>query len=82
MGSRMERRRYDVEDDAEVKTVGGYGRYDDGHIGCPRAKTDMTPCIARDGDLAEDDLGMCVGCRHSAAELLKELVSQLVLLGP
>lgn len=51
----------------------GYGRYPDGHIGCPRAKTDMTPCVARDGDLAAE-IGTCVGCGQHAANLLTELV--------
>jgi hypothetical protein len=32
------------------------------HIDCPRAKSDMTPCVLRDGELAADDRGCCVGC--------------------
>lgn len=32
------------------------------YIDCPRAKTWMTPCIARDGHLALADDGKCVGC--------------------
>lgn len=51
----------------------GYGRYDDRHIGCPRAKSDMTPCVARDGRLATDD-GECVGCNRNAADLFRDLV--------
>jgi hypothetical protein len=34
-------------------------------LSCPREKSDMTPCIARDGGLAVADgfsLGVCVGC--------------------
>lgn len=35
----------------------GYGRYDNDpeYVGCPRARTDMTPCIARDGGTALAD---------------------------
>jgi hypothetical protein len=61
---------------------GGYGRYNDApdHIGCPRAKSDMTPCVARDGRLAELDAGNCVGCGEWPADLLAELVR--VVTGP
>lgn len=55
---------------------GGYGRYKDdpNHVGCPRAKTDMTPCVARDGSIAvADDDGVCVGCGAGAVRLLNEL---------
>jgi hypothetical protein len=54
----------------------GYGRYDDdlGHVGCPRARSDMTPCVARDGELACADDGRCVGCGSHPAALLAELV--------
>jgi len=53
----------------------GYGRYDDdpAHVGCPRAKSDMTPCIARDGALALADDLACVGCDLHPAVLLDEL---------
>ena len=55
----------------------GYGRYDDDpdRVGCPRAKTDMTPCAARDGNLAVADDGVCVGCGALPADLLRELVA-------
>ena len=39
---------------------------------CPRAKSDMTPCIIKDGDVAFADDGVCVGCGWkpaSSAEL-------------
>ena len=57
----------------------GYGRYNDDpkHVGCPRAKTDMTPCAARDGSLATDSNGDCVGCGDHAANLLKKLVREV-----
>jgi hypothetical protein len=69
----------------EPKRIEGYGRYDDDpqHVGCPRAATDMTPCVARDGIPACDDEGLCVGCTRHPAELLTELVrsvTSLVLL--
>lgn len=60
-----------------MKGLLGYGRYEDdeSHVGCPRARTDMTPCVARDGDLACDDSGVCVGCGEHPAKLLQELVA-------
>lgn len=41
---------------------------------CPREKTFMTPCVARDGQTACADDGKCVGCGAEPAELLKALV--------
>jgi hypothetical protein len=39
-------------------------------VDCPRAKTWMTPCIARDGHLAlSDDDWVCVGCSAKPREL-------------
>ena len=62
-----------------MKGPGGYGRYNDDpkHVGCPRAKSDMTPCVARDGELAQDEDGLCVGCDQKPAELLKALVYEV-----
>jgi hypothetical protein len=65
-------------------TVGpcGYGRYNDDpeHVGCPRARSDMTPCIARDGcsSLADDqtcvsDDQTCVYCNLTPRSLLNAL---------
>jgi len=55
----------------------GYGRYNDDprHVGCPRAKSDMTPCIARDGHLAlaGDPPADCVGCGQAPGPLLRQL---------
>jgi hypothetical protein len=57
----------------------GYGRYNDDpqYVGCPYAKSDMTPCIARDGHLALTDPDapepVCVGCGHEPRDLLAEL---------
>jgi hypothetical protein len=58
-----------------VKGVCGYGRYDDspGTVGCPRAESDMSPCIARDGHLAVADTMRCVGCGQDPQQLLDEL---------
>lgn len=48
-------------------------------IDCPRAKSDMTPCAARDGNLAiVDDSCLCVGCEKNVADLFRELVSRYV----
>lgn len=33
---------------------------------CPFAKSDMTPCVQQDGDMARADDGVCVGCGRSA----------------
>lgn len=46
---------------------------------CPRAKSDMTPCIATDGDVAFADDGVCVGCGWKPASMaeLRRLRSQL-----
>jgi hypothetical protein len=62
-----------------VKGPLGYGRYDDDpdHIGCPYAQSDMTPCVARDGALAQADDGVCVGCGHKPANLLRDLVREV-----
>lgn len=58
-----------------VKGICGYGRYDDApnHVGCPRANSDITPCIARDGATALADDLMCVGCNMNPKDLLNEL---------
>jgi hypothetical protein len=42
-------------------------------IDCPRAKTDMTPCIARDGKNALADDDMCVGCYVKPKAALRDL---------
>ena len=62
-----------------MRGLEGYGRYDDDpeHVGCPRAQSDMTPCIARDGATALADGGkhdVCVGCGANPADLLRDLV--------
>lgn len=60
-----------------MKGPAGYGRYDDdpGYIGCPWAKSDMSPCIARDGRLALSS-GMrqvCVCCGNTPEYLIEDL---------
>lgn len=57
----------------------GYGRYNDDpdHVGCPRAQSDMTPCIARDGTSALADEGDCVGCGADPIRLLIEMRRQV-----
>lgn len=49
-----------------------------GEIDCPRAKTWMTPCVARDGQHACADDGVCVGCGEHPADLLRDLVRRYV----
>ena len=44
-------------------------------VDCPRAKTFMTPCVARDGGLAVADDHLCVGCRRRPTDLLKAMVN-------
>jgi hypothetical protein len=50
--------------------VGGTDRHD---VVCPREKTSMTPCIARDGHLALADDRRCVGCGADPYALLEDL---------
>lgn len=61
----------------------GYGRYDDDpvHVGCPWARSDMTPCVARDGHLAITDPPriVCVGCGNTLRYLLADLADDLPL---
>lgn len=59
-----------------VKGPGGYGRYDDEpeYVGCPWARGDMTPCVARDGRLALTvSPHVCVGCGNTPRYLLRDL---------
>lgn len=37
---------------------------------CPRERSAMTPCVARDGELATSDDGVCVGCELTVTDLL------------
>lgn len=62
-----------------MKGPGGYGRYNDDvdHVGCPRAASDMTPCIARDGAGALADDARCVGCYAGPRGLLHALRAEL-----
>ena len=39
---------------------------------CPREQSVMTPCAARDGDLAVTKEGMCAGCDVLVAVLVKK----------
>jgi hypothetical protein len=61
-----------------MKGPAGYGRYDDdpAYVGCPWARSDMTPCIARDGRLALADAGVCVGCGRSPEEQFEDLATE------
>jgi hypothetical protein len=47
---------------------------DPGELVCPREHSDMTPCIARDGDLAvafKSSYQICIGCGRDVLELLE-----------
>jgi hypothetical protein len=39
---------------------------------CPLEKSYMTPCVARDGDIALTVDGKCVGCGADVEDLIKE----------
>lgn len=39
---------------------------------CPREKSDMTPCVARDGDCAMTNDEHCVGCGQSVALMIEK----------
>lgn len=54
---------------AVARLVGARSRED---VECPRERSFMTPCIARDGASALDDGGFCVGCHHRAQTLWAE----------
>ena len=60
-----------------MKGPAGYGRYDSDpdHVGCPYAKSDMTPCVARDGRLALADgyPRSCLGCGNRLLFLINDL---------
>jgi hypothetical protein len=47
-------------------------------IECPYAKSDMTPCVARDGQMCVAGNGVCVGCGNSPADMLRDLVLKYV----
>jgi hypothetical protein len=58
----------------------GYGRYDEDPqtVGCPWAKTDMTPCLARDGSitLSSGQHRVCVGCGNAPDFLIADLAQE------
>ena len=62
-----------------ARGVAGYGRYDDDRktVGCPWAKSDMTPCLARDGHLAlgGEPAVYCVGCGNTVLYLIYDLAA-------
>lgn len=63
-----------------MKGPAGYGRYDDDPktVGCPWAKSDMTPCLARDGHLAlsSGQGRVCVGCGNKPTFLIGDLAKE------
>lgn len=54
-----------------------YARDEDGRLVCPRASAEDVLCAARAGDSAVSIVGLCVGCDHSPADLLKDLVQAI-----
>jgi hypothetical protein len=45
-------------------------------VDCPRARSNMTPCIARDGGNALANEGVCVGCGAAPVALLTDLAQR------
>lgn len=60
-------------DDLTRAVMAKVGASDRNEVKCPREKTFMTPCVARDGKLAVADEGVCVACGEVPSELLAEL---------
>lgn len=61
----------------------GYGRYDDNPqaVGCPRARTARSKCVARDGRQALENAPpgedrICRGCAHDLFEMIEELARE------
>ena len=50
--------------------------FDRSQVSCPRERTFMTPCIARDGSLALADDKTCVGCGVDPADELASLAKR------
>ena len=44
---------------------------------CPREKSDMTPCVARDGDCAMTEDFHCVGCGSNIQQLIRDEEARL-----
>ena len=45
-------------------------------LSCPREQSEMTPCVARDGETACTDDGLCVGCEMEVDKLYRLELSQ------
>ena len=43
---------------------------------CPREKSAMTPCVARDGDLDMTEKNKCAGCGSDITRLLQEEIAK------
>lgn len=62
----------------------GYGRYDNDprHVGCPRARTSESPCVARLGREAlmyrtgNDPDPLCRHCAHDLQDLVEDLAAE------
>lgn len=64
-----------------ITTVLGYGCYTDDRgrtrVACPRAKSNMTPCVANYGAVCVADDGRCVACGKDPWHLLRHLQMRL-----
>lgn len=61
----------DLADDF-VRVIGQRTEIKPENLDCPRAKSDMTPCLARDGRTAMTLGGYCVGCEEHILWLMKD----------
>lgn len=59
-------------DDLTAEVMVFVGTTDRNKVECPREKSFMTPCVARDGRTALADDGDCVGCGKDPRILLKD----------
>lgn len=63
--------REQAADDLTAEVMAFLGVTDRNEVQCPRERSRMTPCIARDGRTALADDGFCVGCNQDPRVLLK-----------
>lgn len=53
------------------------GQVERDEVVCPREKSSMTPCVARDGHLAAADDHHCVGCGISPDDIADEFAAMV-----
>lgn len=64
------RRQREAADELSRLVMARVGVTDRNELSCPREKSFMTPCVARDGGITVADDGDCVGCGARPSELL------------